>query len=135
MWLEIIFPTKSKLLLSSVYRPPNTVAEFIANFETILDYTSIQEKETLIFGDLNCDLLAKRKSTDIKELCKLFTIYQFIQLIKVPTRIVEHSSTLIDLIFTTVQGKIIDSGVLECSIIDHSLVYAIRKAKPPRGPI
>ena len=65
----------------------------------------------------------------------LFKVYQFIQLIKEPTRIVERSSTLLDLAFTTDQGKISDSGVLECSISDHSLVYIIRKARPPRGPI
>ena len=60
---------------------------------------------------------------------------KFIQLIKELTRIVKRSSTLLDLAFTTDQGKIFDSSVLECPISDHSLVYIIRKARPPRGPI
>ena len=109
--------------------------DFISKFESLLDYSCSEEKETLILGDLNCDLAAKKLSADTKELCMLFKVYQFIQLIKEPTRIVERSSTLLDLAFTTDQGKISDSGVLECSISDHSLVYIIRKARPPRGPI
>ena len=136
LWLEFTFPNKSKILVSSVYRPPNVeVKDFISKFESLLDYSCSEEKETLIFGDLNCDLAAKKLSADTKELCMLFKVYQFIQLIKEPTRIVERSSTLLDLAFTTDQGKISDSGVLECSISDHSLVYIIRKARPPRGPI
>ena len=109
--------------------------DFISKFESLLDYSGSEEKETLILGDLNCDLAAKKLSADNKELCMLFKVYQFIQLIKEPTRIIERSSTLLDLAFTTDQGKISDSGVLECSISDHSLVYIIRKARPPRGPI
>ena len=136
LWLEFTFPNKSKILVSSVYRPPNVeVKDFISKFESLLDYSCSEEKETLIFGDLNCDLAAKKLSADTKELCMLFKVYQYIQLIKEPKRIVERSSTLLDLAFTTDQGKISDSGFLECSISDHSLVYIIRKARPPRGPI
>ena len=107
----ITFPKKSKILISLVYRPPNLeVNDFNHRFERLLDYICSEEKETIILGDLNCDLAAKKKSADTKELCKLFKIYQFIQLIRDPTRIVERSSTLIDLAFTTDHAKILDSG-------------------------
>ena len=83
----------SKILVSSVYRPPNAeVKDFISKFESLLDYSCSEEKETLILGDLNCDLAAKKLSADTIELCMLFKVYQFIQLIKEPTRIVERSS-------------------------------------------
>ena len=136
VWLEIIFPNKSKLLISSLYRPPNVdLKDLSPKIESLLDYSSRENIETMLLGDLNCDLTAKKRSTDTKDLCKLFNIYQFTQLIKSPTRITQHSSTTLDLIFTTNTEKIINFGVLNCSISDHSLVYAIRRAKIPRGPI
>ena len=136
LWLEFTFPNRSKILVSSVYQPPNVeVKDFIGKFESLLDYSCSEGKKTIILGDLNCDLVAKKISSDTKELCMLFKAYQLIQLIKEPTRIVEQSSTLIDLAFTTDQKKISDSGVLECSISDHSLVYIIRKVRSSRGAI
>ena len=89
----------------------------------------------MLLGDLNYDVTAKKRSPDTKELCKLFNIYQFTQLIKSPTRITHSTSTTLDLIFTTSTEKIRNSGVLNCAITDHSLVYAIRRAKIPKGPI
>lgn len=80
-------------------------------------------------------MLLRKNPPTPKNSHKLFKAYQFIQLISDPTRIVERSSTLIDLIFTTDSEKIVDSGVIECSISDHSLVYIVRKAKAPSGPI
>ena len=137
IWLEITFPNKSKILISSLYRPPNieVKADFNPKLESLLDYACSEEKEMIVLGDLNCDLAAKKRSSEAKELCKLFNIYQFTQLIKDPTRVSEHSSTLIDLAFTTDIGKIADSGVVDCSISDHSLVYVIRRAKIPRDRI
>ena len=61
-------------------------------------------------------------------------MYQFNQLIKAPTHITEHSSTTIDLAFAIDIEKIIKSGVLQCSISDHSLIFLIRRAKKLRSP-
>lgn len=136
VWLEITFPNKSKVFISSLCRPPNVaVKDFNPKVESLLDYACSEEKEAIILGDLNCDLSAKKLSSETKELSKLFNIYQFSQIIKDPTRIAERSSTLIDLAFTTDNGKVVDSGVLNCSISGHSLVYIIRRAKVPRGKI
>ena len=67
-----------------------------------------------------------------RNLCQLFSAYQLNQLIKSPTRITEHSSTLIDLALVTYTEKIIESGVVQCSISDHSLIFLIRRARKPR---
>lgn len=46
VWLEIIFPNKSKTLICSVYRPPNCeFKNFKQNLDRILEDISIQEKE------------------------------------------------------------------------------------------
>ena len=43
-------------------------------------------------------------------------------------------STLIDLLLTTKEEKIAESGVIHASISDHSIAYAIRKGKRLRVP-
>ena len=65
---------------------------------------------------------------------QLLNMYQFDQLIKEPTHISEHSSTTIDLAFTNDAEKIIKSGVLQCSISNHSLIFLTRRAKKLRSP-
>ena len=46
----------------------------------------------------------------------------------------QTSSTLIDLLLSTKEEKIAESGVIHASISDHSIVYAIRKGKRLRAP-
>jgi hypothetical protein len=118
IWLEMTLPNKHKILISSLCRPPNAdIKNFNTNLENLFDNVC-SDKEILVLGVLNCDLAAKKPSSDTKELCKLFNIYQFKQLIKDSTRIAENSSTLLDLVFTTDPAKITDSGVIDCSISD-----------------
>jgi len=95
----------------------------------LVDAACTEEKEIIILGDLNCDTTAKKLSTESNQMHELFNIYQLTQLIKDFTRITENASTLIDLAFTNDNGKITDSGVIDCPISDHSLIYAIRRPK------
>ena len=118
MLLEIIFPNKSKLLVSSFYRPPNiALNDLCPKIEKLLDYTSSENLETIVLGDFNCDLAARKRSADSKVLCRLFDIYQFKQLIKTPTRTTQYSSTTLDLIFANNTEKVINSVVIDCSTV------------------
>ena len=134
IWIEMIFPNKSRTLILSVYRPTNAdINDFNAMMENLPDVVSCEEKEIIILGDFNCDLSAKQLSPDTRKLCKLLNIYQFTQTIKEPTRITEQSSTLIDLAFTIDNSKVMNSGVIhQCAISDHSLIYIVRRARTPR---
>ena len=51
-----------------------------------------------------------------------------------PTRITEYSKTLIDLIFTNREHKIVQSGVLHTTLSDHSLVFCVLKGSVPKLP-
>lgn len=101
VWLEIVFPNKSKALVCSIYRPP--IGDF-KNFKSTLDKTleqiSTEGKEIIILGDFNCNVLPKRLASESKELRDLFNLYQFNQLIRSPTRITDRTATLIDLAYT-----------------------------------
>ena len=46
-------------LISTWYRPPNSSIDLFNKFENILRLIDIEEKESIIVGDLNCDLLNK----------------------------------------------------------------------------
>ena len=51
------------------------------------------------------------------------------QLIKHPTRITCHTSTLIDHIITNCEEKVTQSGVIDASLSDHQLIFCTRKIK------
>ena len=134
-WLEITFPNRSRTLICTTYCPDKAAySAFKPCLETMLERASSEGTELLFVGDFNQDMLPKRLSADARDLRQLFTTYQLTQLIKAPTRITAHSKTLIDHIYTTDTDKVITSGVAQCSISDHSLIYFIRRAKKPRGP-
>ena len=129
-WLEILLPNRKKLLVGSIYRPPNmTYNNFKVGLENTLEDISSGGNELLLLGDFNLDMLPRKLPVDARDLRQLFNAYQVTQLIKSPTRVTNNSSTLIDLALTTDVGKIVASGVMQCSISDHSLIYLVRRAR------
>ena len=100
----------------------------------MLGRASSENIELLFLGDFNQDLLPKRLTADARDLRQTFSTYQLTQLIKSPTRITNRSKTLIDHIYTSDSNKVIASGVSQCAISDHSLIYLVRRSKKPRGP-
>ena len=123
------------MLVCTTYCPDkDSYRDYKPNLETTLERASVEDIEQMYLGDLNQDLLPKRLSTDARDLVQLFTFYQFTQLIKDPTRITTHLQTLLDHIYTTDKDKVRASGVMQCSISNHSLIYLIRRAKKQRGP-
>ena len=49
------------------------------------------------------------------------------QIIKAPTRITCETSTLIDHILTNSHEKISQSGVIDCGLSDHNVIFCTRK--------
>ena len=56
------------------------------------------------------------------------------QVIESPTRVTEHSDSLIDLCFTNAHQKITDSDVVDPGLSDHSLVYCVMRSGRHRAP-
>ena len=90
----------------------------------MISTTIVENKETIISGDLNCDYLVPRDHIEIKDIIK---INGFKQLITKPTRITNTSRTLIDIIATTDSTKVVNSIVYANSLSDHDLVGITRK--------
>ena len=99
-----------------------------------MDFFDRENKEILIKGDTNCDLLkvtsAEMDSNLVGNSLHMRNIYSlsgFKQVIKEPTRETLDSSLLIDRVATNLPENIVDLGILSISLSDHYLVFCIRK--------
>ena len=120
IWLEIKLKNKT-ILLSLVYRPPNSPAQTLTDIENSIDlaYDTTNIRNIVITGDFNLnyfDASSKRKITSV------FNQYNLTQLIQEPTHFTENSSSLLDLVFINNAQFVILSGVGE-SFLDQNLRY------------
>ena len=61
-----------------------------------------------------------------QEFCQVFSLKQ---LITYPTRVTCNTSSLIDHILTNSAEKIFQSGIIDCGMLDHQLIFCTRKVK------
>ena len=85
-----------------------------------------ENKEVIILGGFNCDLLSSTISNYTRKFLDLIEVFQFDQAITQPTRITQNSETLIHVALTNCPENIMNSGVAHVGISDHSLIYICR---------
>ncbi|XP_065645746.1 uncharacterized protein LOC136076200 [Hydra vulgaris] len=135
VFVEIIFPKKSNIIVGCVYRHPNMdINEFIVSYQAILFEKIAVEKNKTIFimGDFNIDHIKASSDNSISEYLNTIASNNFLLFISLPTRITNHSSTLIDNIFSNSTSKDIFSGNLTIIISDHLpqfLIYSSLKKR------
>ena len=113
------------IILSTLYHPPDSLVELFKPIESLLMSIDQENKECIIVGDFNCDLLKPDKNNQ-KHIRRIYRSYGFKQLINKPTRTTtSDSKTLIDHISTNRPECVSDSGVIACGISDHDIVYVI----------
>ena len=134
LWIQIQLKKLRSVLLFVAYRPeycplPCFVNNFMDKYTQALTFG----KDILVAGDLNCDML-KPHSPEANALLDLCNSVNLTQLIKEPTQVTENSSTLIDVIMTSSNNIVEDSGVVVSHISEHFLVYTSLKLKLPKSP-
>ena len=101
LWIEVLFPKSKGFLIGFIYRPPDSSKHLPKNFncklESMLTNISLENKECILTGDMNCNYLV---NSDHKELKSILTAFGLKQLIKDPTRVTQDSGSLIDVIYT-----------------------------------
>ena len=112
---------KHTKLIVNVYRSPS---KKIDNFTNLLDNVlkSLDRharKHIVLTGDINVDLIKYDKDLASQNLIAVFENYGFVQLVSRPTRITDHSATLIDHVYTNNVGNIVSCNVLTVDISDH----------------
>ena len=134
--LEFISTHKKPYFLCFLYRPPHSSKHlsknFINIFRDLLSKMALENKETIIMGDINCNYF--EDNTIDKPLKELLSLYGFNQLVETPTRITDTSETLIDLILTTKGENLCNIKVLPSSLSDHDVICFTRKTKKIKNP-
>ena len=139
VWIQINRTRCKPLVVGCLYRPPNTSIDgFLEQFNDSLSKIDSSYSE-IILGDFNIDFLnskEKNANSERRKLKGITDLYDLKQLINSPTRITVNSKTLIDLIFTNIKHKVVDSGTKDFGLSDHSMVYCVVKSGlikvPPR---
>ena len=127
--LQISNAHSRPFLVSTRYRPPQSLPDIFNSFEQLVGKIDAENSELYLLGDLNCNLLPRTSDHNSANLTNILDIYGLSQLITEPTRITDNSQSLIDVCITSCPQKVPTSGVLHLGISDHSLVYMIRKTR------
>jgi exonuclease III len=132
LWLKVQVRHLKSIIINTVYRPPNTPTScFDSDLAANFVYASSLGAPIHILGDLNCNLL-KREASDCKVLGNFCSSYNLTQLIREPTRVTEHTSSLLDIILVSDTKQVRESFVMHSSVSDHDLVYLTLRLKKPR---
>ena len=120
LWIEIHADGQQNLLCGVIYRHPNS------NLDNFLEYISLttekinqESKLCLIMGDYNIDLLKINSHTDSENFLNTLGSSCFLPHILKPTRITDHSASLIDNIFFNSLEHYTISGNLVYALTDH----------------
>ena len=126
--VSISKPVFRKLLISCVYRPPNSKVDICHDkIKDLICHSERIDSELWVLGDLNIDYLIRDKP-DVKKFITTFRSYGLNQLITDITRPFKNSGTCIDWIITS-SPFVLNSGVDIHLISDHLPVYCTRKKK------
>ena len=73
MWIELNNDNQKHILLVYVYRPPNSHADWVTKFETMLVKVDTEDNETIIMGDFNMDVMSSKKNILSGHTSKIFS--------------------------------------------------------------
>ena len=88
LWLLVQHRKLKSLLVCIAYRPPDTPISFL-NDDLMPAYTQalLLDKDIILTGDLNCDVLPENHNSEGRTLLSFFTDVNATQLIDKPTRV------------------------------------------------
>ena len=114
-----IFQCKSTVIISAVYKPPNVSTKiFTEDMENILNIIHQENKYAYFLGGYNINTLNELlcKSSLTQDFINLMPSYSYDNLICMPTRVINGSSSLLDNIYTNLPNayETGQSGVLYC---------------------
>ena len=119
------------VIIGTIYRPPGSdLMGFNEWIQDLMDRIVRENKICYLAGDFNINLLNHDTHQLTAEFLNIMYSNSFIPLINRPTRITEHSATLIDNVFTNGLTNIIHSfqGILISDITDHFPVFTINRS-------
>ena len=124
--VEIDLPKDKNFVVCVVYRPPTSdVTDFLDDLESVMLTVNSSNKSVCFMGDFNIDLLSN--SPNSIRFQNILDSNAFSVMIDKPTRISDHSSSLLDNIFIKAikPHYLSQSGLFYAEISDHLPVFCL----------
>ena len=133
LWIEVHNSSQRNTLCAIIYRhPQGSVDQFMEYLNLCLEKTHRERKYCIIMGDFNLDLLKYESHEDTDNFINTLGSFFFHPQILQPTRITDHSATLIDNIFLNSIEHFTISGNIVYDLTDHLPNFLIiHKATSP----
>ena len=127
--VEILNPLNKNIIVVVVYRPPGTdLNAFNTMIGSLCDMVRSENKLVYWAGDFNINLLNAESHKATNEFLNVMLSNSLYPAITKPTRISEHSATVIDNIYcNTVTDSM--TGILYKEISDHLPIFIINSTK------
>ena len=124
IWVEVNAPGGLSYLLCSMYRPPSASHDYYDKIVENIELASMLNKEIVIFGDLNFNYIID-ESLSSNPIHLIETLFQMSQMISEPTRRTLTSSTLLDVMLTSIPEKHSESRVLKTAFSDRYSLFTV----------
>ena len=140
LWIEIKNTKDKNILCCCAYRHPNTdVKKFNDHTDQIMQKISKENKLLFLMGNFNVNLLNYESHIDTNDFINTMISYYLLPYILHPTRVTDHSETVIDNIFPITHPMKLQAEILSAKflITFHSLLFLIMLlliTKPVRMP-
>ena len=119
LFVEITVPNSKNIIVGIIYRPPNSNSnDFLTSLTSLLSNTLFVNKDAYVMGDFNFDLLKHSTNNSSLEFLESFLSSSFLPLVTKPTRVSNHSATLLDNIFCN-SLPLPESLIILSDITDH----------------
>ena len=123
--IEIKVSGSKNILIIVIYKPPNANCKlFLEYLQELLHNPLFNNKDCFIVGDFNIDLSQCHSHNTSQEFIDTMLSATFLPLITKPTRVTNHSATLIDNIFCNV-NPLPESGIVLSDLSDHYPIYTL----------
>ena len=119
-------------IIGNIYRSPSgKVEKFLELLDANLNRLSRHKnKNVTLVGDFNVDLIKHDTDIHSQNLINLTAGYGFAQIVSLPTRITDHSATLIDHVYTNQVHSVSTARVVSLDISDHLGTYVCINLDP-----
>ena len=128
LWVEIKNYKSTNFLCFCVYRHPETdMSSFIDHIDQTLQKVQNENKSVFMMGDFNINLLKYQSHPETNDFITLIVSHYFLPHILHPTRVTDHSATIIDNIYSNDVESDTVSGNILSQITDHFPQFLIIK--------
>ena len=131
LWLQVQNKKLRSILVYIAYRPEIGLEclqnDLMPNYVEALSLN----RDIVLTGDMNCNLLTDNpKGNALRSFC---ADINSTQLIDKPTRVTKTSSTLVDVVMVSNPELVKTSDVIDLTISNHFLVFAVLNLKQPKA--